>query len=208
LCYLDAKVVIFPKQQAALDTPGSDAALQRSLLVSWAMATNVSTGVLASDSDRSALKMMLRTLRLSCRSRGQDDGRRARALPSPALVRLTSTRSAGPVLNGIDVVDMTLPRALIKDIEEAGWEVEWADRADVPQTAAARNDYDALFRDAKTATVGLFGWIVRTVVNQAVAVDPCGGDAGVAHWRHSCGICLSVWTAHRTGPGRFTALRR
>jgi hypothetical protein len=124
LCYLDAKVVIFPKQQAALDTPGSDAALQRSLLASWALATNVSTGVLPSDSDRSALKMMPRTLGLSCRSRGQDDGRRARALPSPALVRLTSTRSAGPVLNGIDVVDMTPARALIKDIEEAGWEVE------------------------------------------------------------------------------------
>jgi hypothetical protein len=77
---------------------------------------------------------------------------------------------------------MTLPRALIKDIEEAGWEVEREDRADVPQTAAARNDYDALFRGAKTATVGIFGWIVRTVLN------PFGGDAGVAHWRHSCRI--------------------
>jgi hypothetical protein len=31
LWYLDAKVVFFPKQQAAFDTPGSDAALQRSL---------------------------------------------------------------------------------------------------------------------------------------------------------------------------------
>jgi hypothetical protein len=110
------------------------------------MATTVSTGVLASDSDSSALKMMLRTLGMSCRSRGQDDGRRARALPSPTLVRLTSTRSAGPVLNGIDVVGMTLPRARVKDNEEAGWEMEGEDRADVPQTAVARNDYDALFR--------------------------------------------------------------
>jgi hypothetical protein len=208
LCYLDAKVIILPKQQAALDTPGLDAALQRSLLEAWAMAANVSTGVLASDIDRSALTMMLRTLGMNCQSRGPDDGRRAHALPPPAPVRLTSTRSAGPVPNGTDVIDLTLPCALIKDIEEAGWAAEGADRVDVPQTAAARNVNDALFRGAKTTTVGFFGWFVRTV-----AIKPWRSNPVVEMPASPTGatlvVCVCpVWNAHRTGPWRLRILRR